>query len=303
MHRPHDLEAEIAWVRAQGPYSTPLLEAISAAEPRSDAFIFFTYLYATTFFGLPRVAHKAILVPTAHDEPFIYLEAFRELLRRPAAIVYNTHAERDLVQRVAHNAHVPHITAGSGVNIPDDVDPDRFRTRHNIRDPFLLYVGRITPAKNVPELLDVFIEYRRRDNRPLKLLLLGRATMPLPFHPDVIPLGFVSEEEKFDAIAAAEAVVIPSRYESLSLIALEAWLAGTPVLVNGECAVLRQQVRRSNGGLYYSNGEEFARVLNRMRGDAHLRLMLGAQGRHFARHHYGWDVILARYRALLNTLF
>ena len=154
-YRPHTPADEAAWVRAQGPYSSALLQALQEAEPGADAFIFFTYLYATTFFGLPPVRHKAILVPAAHDEPYLYLDAFRPLFREVRALVYSTFAERDLVQRVMHNANVAHIIGGTGVNTPATTDADRFRRKHGLRDPFLLYAGRITPSKNVPELLSI----------------------------------------------------------------------------------------------------------------------------------------------------
>ncbi len=297
----HSLFDEIAWVKAQGPYSTALLTAVRQSYANFDAFIFFTYLYATTYFGLPLVSDKAILVPTAHDEPFLYLPVFRPLFHLPRAIVYNTLTEKGLVNRVTGNhGRAQDIIAGVGVNLPEQVSAERFRQKYQIDGPFLLYVGRIAHGKNVPTLLEDFQQFRQHQKDPLKLVLIGKANFDLPTHPDILPLGFLSEQDKFDALQAASIVVMPSLYESLSMIVLEAWLMGKPVLVNGRCAVLRNQCRRSNGGLYYTSYDEFSAALQQLLSNPHLRQQLGRQGQHFAQTEYHWDTIIHRYKALLT---
>ena len=307
LQQPHSLFDEIAWVKEQGPYSTPLLDAIRSAHARYDAFIFVTYLYAPTFFGLPLVSDKAILVPNAHDEPFLYLPAFRPLFHLPRAIIYNTEPERLLVSRVMGNDAVPQIEAGVGINVPDQLSAARFRAQYGLADDFLLYVGRVDQAKNVPELLDYFLRFRAAqgaDAPPLKLVFIGRAHLDLPDHPDIIPLGFLeSEADKFDAIQAASVLVMPSIYESLSLVSMEAWLMETPVLVNGRSAVLKHQCRQSNGGLYYHSYDEFAGALRILLADPELRARLGRQGRRFVNQRYNWEVVLAKYQAVFETLF
>lgn len=297
----HSLFDEIAWVKAQGPYSTALLTAVRQSYANFDAFIFFTYLYATTYFGLPLVSDKAILVPTAHDEPFLYLPVFRPLFHLPRAIVYNTLTEKGLVNRVTGNhGRAQDIIAGVGVNLPEQVSAERFRQKYQIDGPFLLYVGRIAHGKNVPTLLEDFQQFRQHQKDPLKLVLIGKANFDLPTHPDIVSLGFLSEQDKFDALQAASIVVMPSLYESLSMIVLEAWLMGKPVLVNGRCAVLRNQCRRSNGGLYYTSYDEFSAALQQLLSNPHLRQQLGRQGQHFAQTEYHWDTIIHRYKALLT---
>jgi glycosyltransferase involved in cell wall biosynthesis len=142
----------------------------------------------------------------------------------------------------------------------------------------------------------------QHDDSPA-LVLIGKVTLPLPDNPRIISLGFVSEQVKFDALSAASVVVIPSLYESLSMIALEAWSMNVPVLVNGRCDVLKQQCRLSNGGLYYYNYLEFASGLERLLGNATLRQTLGHQGHLFVNRNYRWDIIRAKYQSLFNTLF
>lgn len=293
---------ELQWMKDQGPYSTDLLDYIRDARDYFDLFIFVTYLYPPTFFGLPLVADKAILVPNAHDEPYLRLPIMRPLFHMPQLIVYNTETEQALVNEVMRNQYVPQIVTGVGINVPDHVSAARFRQKFGIDGSFVVYVGRVDSAKNVPELLDQFARFRDETGHDTKLVLIGKSSLEMPARPDIIPLGFVSEEDKFDAICAADVLVMPSLYESLSLVAMEAWLMGVPTLVNGQCEVLKSQTRRSNGGLYYYSYDEFAAALQRLLDDAPLRAQLGRQGRAFVAANYSWDVVMAKYRAILETL-
>jgi len=306
LNRPHTLFDEVAWIKAQGPYSTPLLDYLRQNYATYDAFIFFTFLYATTFFGLPLVSDKALLVPTAHDDPFLHLAAFRPLFHLPQAIAYNTEPERALVERITHNQQVLGNVAGVGVSRPADVSGDRFRARFGIEGDFALYVGRIHESKNVPELLSHFGRFWKEaaesSAHPLQLVLIGKSHLKLPPHPNILHLGFVSDQDKYDALAATTLLVLPSLFESLSMIILEAWLLGVPVLVNGRCEVLRYQCRRSNGGLYYTSYEEFALVLRTLHGSAELRARLGQQGQTFVQCHYQAEHVLKRYHALLDSI-
>lgn len=299
-HR-HTLFDETEWVRDQGPFSTPLFDAIRRAYETTDAFIFYTFHYAPTTFGLPIVSDKAFLVPTAHDDPFVHMPVFRPLFHLPRGIFYLTEPERMLVQRATRNAHVPHTVTGVGVEPSRQASAARFRQRHGIDAPFLLYVGRVDESKNVPELLDFFMRYRLRANTPLKLVLMGKANMSLPDHPDIVHLGFLPDADKDDAIAAAALVVLPSLYESLSMITLEAWAGGTPVLVNEQCEVVRYLCRQSNGGLYYRTHDEFTAALQRLLGSDGLRRQLGTQGKQFVMRHYRPEIVLQHYTTLLDT--
>lgn len=299
----HSLLDELEWIKEQGPVSTPLLNAIKESHHYYDAFIFFTYLYATTFFGLPLVSDKAILVPTAHDEPFLKLPLFRPTFNLPQVIIYNTQAEREMVNAVMQNDDPAQIVAGVGINVPEEAFAERFRRQFNIQEPFMLYVGRVDQAKNIPELLDFFARFKQENDRPAKLVLIGRENIPLIKHPDIIYLGFQPEQVKFDAIAASDVVIIPSLYESLSMIALEAWWMEKPVIVNGRCEIMKKQCRHSNGGLYYQVYDEFEVILKKLLDTPTLREKLGQQGRHFVAQNYHWDVIIAKYRAVLETLF
>lgn len=293
---------QVHWMKEQGPYSSDLLNYVYDSYDEYDLYIFVTYLYPPVFFGLPLVSDKAVLIPNAHDEPYLHLPIIRSLFHLPQMIIYNTVPEKLLVNRVMHNNHVPQTVAGVGVDVPADVSAARFREKYGIDGRFILYVGRVEESKNLPELFDHFIRFREETGIDLKLLLIGKVKVYVPDRPDIVPLGFVSEEDKFDAISAADVLVMPSLFESLSIVAMEAWLMETPTLLNGRCEVLEYQSRQSNGGLYYYSYEEFASALTMLLGNDDLRARLGRQGRAFVTANYSWDVILAKYRAVLETL-
>lgn len=297
----HSVEEEIEWMKLQGPYSTKLFKFIEDSKEHYDFFFFFTYLYCTTFFGLPPVADKAILVPAAHDEPPIYLSIFNELFHKPKAIMYNTKEEKDFVLQKFMNENIPHDVAGSGVSLSEEVDNSNSQNIAS-KGNFITYMGRIDESKGCGELFDFFQRYKKESNSPIKLIMLGKAVMKIPSHPDIVARGFVSEEEKHKTLKEAKILLMPSKYESLSMVLLEAWHCKKPVLVNGQCEVLKGQCVRSNGGLWYENYEEFRECLDLLLADENLRDQLGNKGRKFVDMHYSWETIERKYLELIERV-
>ena len=303
--RDHTLADERAWIDAQGPVVDAFLPCLRETARDVDFFVFFTYLFALTVTGLPTVGARSMLVPTAHDEPALRLDVFRPVFTSARALVFNTPEERDLVNGRFATAATVQDVVGVGVDVPPDVAAARFRAAHPELgdDDLLVYVGRVAHGKGALELVRSFIRYRAGTSRPVTLVLLGPTDVELPRHPHVKRLGWVSEREKFDALAAATVVVIPSWYESLSIVALEAWRLGVPVLVNGGCAVLRGQCLRSGGGIWHEGYPEFREALTMLLDDADLRHRLGAAGRAFVERQYAWDVIESKYLSVAQQAF
>jgi glycosyltransferase involved in cell wall biosynthesis len=300
-HEEHTTAEERRWVEENGPYAPELVAALPGLRD-VDLFLFYSYRYYQTFFGLPPVASRAVLVPTAEEDPAIELPIFGDLFRAPRGLVYLTPEEKSLVQGVSHNEKVPSVVVGSGINVPAGWPQVDARARFGLPEDYLLYVGRIDRNKGVDRL---FADYRRlREEWPdaPPLVLVGRPALAIPDHAGIRHLGFVSEEEKFALVAACNVLVMPSRYESLSVIVLEAWAMGRPVLVNSDCRVLEGQCVRSGGGLFYRGYAEFAAALRLLAADAGLRDRLGAAGRDYVRREYDWDVVEARTGAFLQEL-
>ena len=168
-----------------------------------------------------------------------------------------------------------------------------FKRRHRIHGPFALYGGRIDPGKGCEELIEYFSAYVAAGG-PASLVLMGLKLMPLPEEPFINFAGMLSELERLQALEAATVVVCPSPYESLSLIALEALAAETPILCNARSDVLVDHCLRSNGGLFYRDRDEFVECMQLLVGDERLRSGMGRSGRDYVRRNYRWDVVLGK---------
>ena len=297
----HKRVNELKWMSLQGPKSTKLLDFIKLNKNNYNYFIFVTYIYYTTFNGLPLVKDKAILIPNAHNEPYIYLSIFRSLFRSPKAIIYNTLEEKLFVTSKFKNCNITNDIIGVGIDPPPIIEPEDFKQKYNINN-FIIYVGRIDGSKGCQELFEYFQRYKKETKSEIKLVLLGKNVMKIPEDPDIIHLGFVSEQDKFNGIKAAELMIMPSRYESLSMAIMEAWICNKAVLVNGNCDVLREQCRKSNGGLYYNNYKTFRDSLNRLLRDSPLSAQMGTNGRRYVEKNYSWSNIENKYFKLFKLL-
>jgi len=299
MARPRTIHDETRWMELQGPDTPELVEFVRAHQQDYDLFLFFTYLYASTWQCLPLVAHKSVLFPTAHDEPPIFLDLFQSIFRLPRGFIFNSPEEDRFVRRTFANDYIPGVILGVGVEVP----PPPPTTV--LAEDFILYLGRIDVNKGCGELFDCFAEYKRATADALKLVLIGAQAMPVPDALDVVKIGFM-KEERFAWLQKARALVLPSQYESLSLVTLEAWALGVPVIVNGRCDVLAGQCRRSNGGLYYTNRDEFVESLRLLRSNEALRASLGSNGRSYVTKQYDWGNVTRGYvdffRATLDRI-
>ena len=250
-------EAECrAWMRAQGPYAPGLFRYLEDEGRGYDRIFFYSYLYATTYYGLPPVAERAVLVPLAHDEWMLRLPLFRAVFERPSRLAFLSEEERALVGRYAPGAERRGEVVGVGIEAPA-VDPARFLAARGLAGELIVCVGRVEEAKGSAELIDYFCALQAAHPEPRTLVLVGPVAMELPRRSDIVALGQVDERDKWDALAAATIACVPSAFESLSLAALEAWAVGTPVLANGASAVLVGQCRRANAGLWYATRDEF----------------------------------------------
>jgi glycosyltransferase involved in cell wall biosynthesis len=294
---------EREFLRSQGPEVPQLVEALAAERDRFAAFVFFTYLYYPTYWGLraPGVAERAALVPTTHDEPPLRFAVYREVFARPRAFGFLTAAEQALVEKRFEPGERTAVLAGMGVEVALPRDAEAARARLGLDRPYAIYAGRIDAGKGCAEMLAHHERYRRARPDGLDLALIGRLAMPEPRQPGVRYLGFLPEDEKAAVLAGARAVVCPSPYESLSIALLEGLALGTPGLVNAGSAVLKEHALRSGAALYYEDGDEYAESLDLVARDAALHEALAASGRRYVEAEYRWDVVLDRWRRLIRA--
>ena len=340
-NNPHTQADEMEWLQRQGPWCPALLEYLEQHALKYEILIFFTYLYAPTVLGIAIAPGRSILVPTAHDEPAIHLDLYRNVFSLPAGVAYNTDAERAFLRSTFDIRTVAENTVGCGVEfLPRQLDdqPKRggrtrrrssgrsrradsgkrtdndngrgshlrkrgaeFLRRHRLHGPVALYGGRIEPGKGCEELIEYFSAYAHSGG-DATLTLMGIKLMPLPEESFVRFAGKLSEQERFDALEAATVVIVPSPLESLSLLALEAFAVGTPILANGRSEVVVDHCRRSNAGLYYGDQDEFVECLKLLLVDERLRSAMGRKGQDYVQSHYRWDVILEKYERLISSI-
>jgi len=300
--QPHSLGDEIDWLDAEGPTSPALVDHIAKHAADYDFCLFFSYRYYHSYYGARAAAGRAILVPTAERDATMGLAIFQPLFKSVRAVMYNSPEERAMIHAVSGNASVPGVVVGIGSQVPNAPQPNRFRQKYNLRGPFAVYVGRIDQNKGCNELFEFFQEYLKDQAGRLSLVLIGNSLLEIPAHPRIRHLGFLDDTDKFDAMAAADMLVMPSYYESLSMVTLEAWALGRPVLANGRCDVLKGQCIRSNGGLYYENVAEFIGTIESLEQHRWLAGTLGRNGRQFFREHYDWPVIERKYLDMFDRL-
>jgi glycosyltransferase involved in cell wall biosynthesis len=300
-HNAHSHEDEMSWLEQQGPWCPALLEHLAAEAQSYDAVIFFTYLYAPTVLGLPLAQERSILAPTAHNEPAIHLNIYKDMFRRPKAIAFNTEVEKTFLKATFDIHPLAEETVGCGVDLLDRRAHSGGAAPALPEGPFLLYGGRIEPGKGCDQLLDFFDGYKD-EGGPATLVLMGAKLMPLPNVPWVRYAGLLSETDRLTALESTTIVVVPSPFESLSLLALEGMAVGKPVLCNAHADVLVDHCRRSNAGLFYSSREEFVECTHLLLADRELREGLGRNGQSYVAANYSWDVIMAKYDKLMAAL-
>lgn len=285
----HEINEEIDWLISQGPYSYDLFKFIHVNYNRYDVVIFMTYLYYTSavcMMGIP----NAVFIPTAHDERPIYLRHFRNVFEAPKAILYNTSEEKDLVERLfPETKNKPSIVGVLGFDIPEDTYGEKC-SLSEVPENYILYAGRITPAKGCDELIEFFQNYKNRFENDLKLVLIGKLDMELPESQDIVFLGFVSDEDKMYLMRNAKAFVIASHFESLSMVVLEAMSVRTPVMVTKKCDVLKGHVDRSKAGELFEDKDSFGSGLNLILSQ---RDVYGDRGLDYVRNNYSWNKIVS----------
>jgi glycosyltransferase involved in cell wall biosynthesis len=288
------------WFRENGPDAPELLAHLSRLGPEYDRVLFWSYRYADTYFGLPLVAERAVLVPTAEEDPLIHVDALDAFFALPKGFLFLTPEEERLVAPRLSVAK-PSAVIGSGLDpAPASVDLSPLDPLH-LDDPFVLYLGRIDPNKGCQTLIRHFLRYVD-SGRNVQLVMAGPASMPIPDHPRIRALGFVEEAVREALLSKARALMMPSPYESLSIVLLEAWNHGLPALVNARCKVLRGQVERADGGLYYGNAVEFVAALDYLLDHPDGARQLGRQGREYVDREYRWPVVIDRIESLLRAV-
>lgn len=284
--------------------SQQLYDYMNEHQDEYSCYVFTPYMFGTTYYGCQIAPKKSILIPCFHDEAYVYMHTFYEAFSNVAGMIFLSKPEQELANRVFDLDGTKQAVLGTGIETNLTYDCERFREKFHMHDPFILYAGRKDVGKNVPTLIKYFSQFKNRNPSNLKLVLIGGGEVKIPKNVknDVIDLGFVDKQDKYDACSAAELLCQPSHNESFSIVIMESWMCKRPTLVSGACAVTKNFVLESNGGLYFDNYFEFEETVqfilqNKEKADA-----MGKNGCTYVHENFAWDVIVERYTKFFEEI-
>ena len=289
---------------------TPALYAYINQHANDYLFIFIPYMFSTTYFGTQIHPNRSLVIPCLHDESYLQMTIYRQALSSAKGLVFLADPEVQLADQFlgfADSQSPPQMrqVLGGGVDSDFSYDGDRFREKYGLTSPFVLYAGRREVGKNTPLLIEYWQQYVQNSNRDITLVLIGSGSVNIPptVKSSILDLGFVSVQDKYDAFAAADLFCMPSIHESFSIVIMESWLTGTPVLVHGNCAVTKEHCQRANGGLYFQNYAEFEATLTYLLDHQETAVTMGQNGRRYVLDNFHWDIIIDKYQKLFQEVF
>ena len=298
-------DLEETWFRENGPDAPQLLEYLRQHASEFDCVLLWAFRYASSYFGVDAVAQgkaRVVLVPTAENDPVIRFAASARLFTRPSGFVFLTPEERDLVAAHCPAPLAPSCVIGTGLDPAAPAGRGVSPPALSEVEGFLLYLGRVDPNKGCETLLRHYTRWSAHSNVRVPLILAGPANMPIPDHPSIKFLGYVDDTRRDKLLASTSALVVPSPYESLSIVLLEAWNRGTPALVNGGCDVLRGQALRSDGALYYRTYDEFVHAVELLLRNPDVSRQLGENGLAYVEREYRWPTVMGKLEEFLAQL-
>ncbi len=254
-------------------------------------FVFIPYMFGTTYWGMKLFPEKSILIPCLHDEPYAYMKHFQKTFPNIAGMIFNSEPEKILAEKIYNLKSVKTLTAGIGMNTNILANAEDFRKKYNIHEPFILYSGRKDSGKNIDTLIKYYAEYVKRKNSNLRLIMIGGGKKIN----NVTDLGYIPQQDKYNAMSACEFLCQPSFNESFSLVIMENWLCKRPVLVHEKCDVTKNFVLQSDGGLYFSNYPEFEACTDYLLKNKDISDKMGLNGYKYVNDNFNRDTITAKY--------
>jgi glycosyltransferase involved in cell wall biosynthesis len=267
-------------------HSSRLIAALRERMPELDAVLVGPYLFGVTADVAQAFPEKTVLVPCFHAEPFAQLPIWHECYQQVGGILYHSLEEQDLAQIELGLNHPAGRYQGTLIDT-SEAGSEGVVSRRLIDQRYLVYCGRYSRQKNLPLLLDHMERYQAAHPGRFMLVCIGRGEVALPAAGWIRDLGFVEEARKREILAGADALVQLSELESLSLVALEAWAAGTPVIANASCPPLAGLVKRSRGGKCVADYQAFTSALDDLWEQPERWREMGHQGRAYVCRHFG----------------
>lgn len=305
--QPITTEDQLTWM-SESVNSRALYSHLQREAPRFDALFFGPYLFGTTFWGSLIAPEKSILIPCLHDEAYAYQDVIASMFRQVKGCLFNAEPEMDLARSIY--GEIPGGVVGMGFEPPSTEHISSLEPYFTDGSPYILYLGRKETGKNVHVLVDYFVEAKEEGLIPeeVKLVILGGGSFDDLHRPevltrgDVLDLPHLDERDKQRLLRHALYLCQPSTNESFSIVIMEAWMVGTPVVVHAACPVTRHHVEVSRGGLYFSSSHDLAGVTKYLIREPNARREHADAGAAYVRQEYAWSAVLERFDAVVGAL-
>ena len=293
-------EEEKLWceksVNSQGLY-----DYIREKKDKFDYFIFIPYLFGLTINGIKICPEKSVLIPCLHEENFAYLNCIKETFKAATKILFNAPPEMEFAKKLyGLEEDLCHLVS-MGFEFNHKPEPDRFRKKHDIPGEYITFAGRREDGKNFTLLLEMVRLFQRIYPGKLSFVTMGTPEVNLisADKGKVFDLGFVSDEEKYDCFAGALLNCQPSVNESFSIVLMESWLCGKPVLVNSACSVTSRWVDMCKGGFKFKDYFEFEQTVIYALEHPEVVREMSRCGKYFVEKNFTWDIVLKRFEQAL----
>jgi glycosyltransferase involved in cell wall biosynthesis len=286
--------------------SPELYRYIHAKKDQYHCFVFIPYMFGTSYFGVQACPEKSVLIPCFHDEPYAYMKSIKVMSELAIGHIFNALPEKNFAEKIYNISGKKLCVIGMGLDVSvANGETEEIRKKCSVDSEYILYAGRKDKGKNIDELIQYFTKYRAEKKSNVKLVLIGGGKVEIPeeFSHEIIDFGFLSKEEKEYVFKNAMVFCNPSKNESFSIVIMESWLAGTPVIVNGECEVTKDFCIQSKAGLYYHSYLEFRECVDLIQEDRQLNNVMGENGRTFVKSHYTWDKVCDKYIDYFKNLY
>jgi glycosyltransferase involved in cell wall biosynthesis len=301
------IDDQLLWMQ-ESVNSRALYQYLADEGHRFDVIFFGPYLFGTTFWGSMIHPEKSILIPCLHDEAYAYLDSIAAMFRSVRGCLFNAEPEMHLARSLYGD--IKGDVVGMGFVPPSRKDVETLTPYFDEEFPYILYLGRKEMGKNVHLLMDYFCEAKQKGLLPrdIKLAILGGGSFAdlhrdeLLGRDDIIDLPHLSETDKQRLLRHSLFLCQPSTNESFSIVLMEAWMVGAPVVVHGACAVTRHHVIESAGGLYFSSSSDLAGVACHMLEGAEIRAQFAERGGRYVAERYSWASVLERFDRVVGAL-
>jgi glycosyltransferase involved in cell wall biosynthesis len=295
-------EMENNWLLQQGPYSPKLIDAIKNTDSKTDLFLFFSYLYYPTVKGIPATNQKSIIVPMFHDELPIYFSIYKKVFTPDKFYAFNSPEELELFERIFGYTPKNKMVVGTYV----DTDTSQNFKIEVPKQDYVLSVGRMDVGKGFRDLVEMYSEWYKNSEFKIPLKIIGKnpPSSIREFESKGIEfLGYVDDEKKSELMRNARFLINPSSMESFSIVLMESWSQGTPVLVNANSLVMKGHCQRSNGGLYYSDWESFTVCMDILLEESQFSKKMGHNGRLYVEANFSKDTIKSKLLGFIDTCY